>query len=130
MPRTSPSPWIILACACLAILPVAGRSQGQVGRVLDEARAATRTAASFRAAEEDYFHDMDGAIALSPDEIKGRNTWVVWSGGNDRLWDHMTGYTFGALDFLKMLSSHPSQSVKREGRWKTLGVVNEPCFEA
>ena len=31
----------------------------------------------FPAADEDYFHDMDGGVALTSDEIKGRNTWIV-----------------------------------------------------
>ena len=33
---------------------------------------------------------MDGALALTPDEIKGRNMWIVWTGGNDRFWDALT----------------------------------------
>ena len=27
------------------------------------------------------------AVALTPDEVKGRNMWIVWTGGNDRFWD-------------------------------------------
>ena len=56
--------------------------------ILDEALSASpaRDAASFRAADEDYFHDMDqdknGPVALSPEEIRGRNTWLVWTAGN------------------------------------------------
>ena len=78
---------------------------------------------------EDYFHDMDGGIALSPEEIKGRNMWLVWSGGNDRFWNQMTDYTFGAFDLLKIISSHPSLGYSRANRWKYFGLVNEPCFE-
>ena len=47
-------------------------------------------AASFPAADEDYFADMDGGAKLSPEEVKGRNTWIVWSGGNDRFWDDIS----------------------------------------
>ncbi len=79
----------------------------QPGQVLDEARTANRTVASLPAADEDYFHDMDGAVALTPDEIKGRNSWIVWSGGNDRFWDTISRKSNGTLDFLKTLSSHP-----------------------
>src|SRR5260221_9928641 len=60
------------------------------GQVQDEAMAAGRAAQSFPAADEDYFHDMDGGLALTPDEIKGRNMWQVWTGGNDRFWEKMT----------------------------------------
>ena len=77
----------------------------QPGTVLDEARQANRPVNSFPAADEDYFHDMDqnhdGVIILTPEEVKGRNTWVVWTGGNDRLWDNLSVASFGALDLVK-----------------------------
>lgn len=115
----------LLACAVLAAC-----SKGpQPGEVLDEARLAGRDAKSFPQADEDYFHDMDNGIALSPEEIRGRNMWLVWSGGNDRFWNLMTEYTFGAFDLLKIISSHPSQGYSRTNRWKYFGLVNEPCFE-
>ena len=111
-------------------LLMAGCSRGPLpGEVLDEAKLAGRDGTTFTHATEDYFHDMDGAVALSPQEIAGRNMWLVWSGGNDRLWDRMTDYTFGAFDILKIISSHPSQGYSRVNRWDYLGLVNEPCFE-
>src|SRR5215831_9839748 len=103
--------------------------QPRAGHVLDEALAAGRTAETFTAADEDYFHDMDGAKALSPAEVRGRNTWIVWSGGNDWFWDVMTVKSAGALDFLKTISSHPLANARRVTRWYDLGLVNEPCFE-
>ena len=103
--------------------------QPQPGQVLDEAKSAGRDVASFTHAAEDYFHDMDGGLALSPEEVKGRNMWIVWSGGNDRFWNSMTDYTFGAFDLLKIISSHPSLGYSRASRWTYLGLVNEPCFE-
>jgi len=108
---------------------VEGGSKPQPGHVLDEAQAAHRELASFPAADEDYFHDMDGAIPLSPDAIKGRNTWIVWSGGNDLFWDTIAVNSVGTLDFLKTLSSHPGLKFSRDNRWHYLGLVNEPCFE-
>jgi hypothetical protein len=49
---------------------------------------------------EDYFHDMDGGVDLKTDGYQinpmlGRNTWLVWSGGNDRLWDRLTPIPLG-----------------------------------
>ncbi|HUF57348.1 MAG TPA: hypothetical protein VMM55_12390, partial [Thermohalobaculum sp.] len=58
-------------------------AQGKV--VEDEARRAGRDAASFPAADEDYYHDMDGGVTLTPAQVVGRNNWVVWTAGNDRL---------------------------------------------
>jgi hypothetical protein len=99
------------------------------GPILDEAQRAGRTEASFPAAADDYFHDMDGGVALTPQEIAGRNTWLVWSGGDDRFWDTMTASTFGGFDLLKIVSSHPGQKYDRDSRWSWLGLINEPCFD-
>ena len=95
----------------------------------DEAMRANRTAESFPAADEDYFHDMDGAIALTGDEIKGRNMWLVWTGGNDKMWDTLTVTSLGTLDLLKTISSRPGLKASRANRWMYLGLVNEPCFK-
>jgi hypothetical protein len=97
--------------------------------IRDEALRAGRTAASFPAAGEDYFHDMDGGITLTPQQVAGRNTWLVWSGGNDKFWDGMTATTFGGFDLLKIVSSHPGLKFDRDSRWSYLGLINEPCFD-
>jgi cytochrome c5 len=101
------------------------------GEVQDEARLAGRSAASFPAADEDYFHDMDGGVALTPEEIKGRNMWIVWTGGDDKMWDTLTVNSVGTLDLLKTISSYPDPKLKanRDNRWTYLGLVNEPCFK-
>ncbi|HLZ99382.1 MAG TPA: hypothetical protein VKP66_15720, partial [Steroidobacteraceae bacterium] len=113
----------------LAVLVSSCSKQPQQGTVLDEAKLAGRTAASFPHAADDYFHDMDGGQTFTTDEIIGRNVWLVWTGGNDRFWNTMTGYTFGAFDLLKSISSHPSLGFSRDNRWNYLGLVNEPCFD-
>ena len=104
----------------------------RIGHVKDEAVVAGDQASYFKAAEEDYFHDMDqtkdGIVPLSTMEVQGRNTWIVWTGGNDRFWDLMSVKSFGALDFLKTVSSYPGLAARRENRWDYLGLVNEPCF--
>src|SRR5690349_9923796 len=51
-------PTLFAAC----VLSACG-AQGVPGHVLDEAARAKRTAESFPAADEDYFHDMDGGLA-------------------------------------------------------------------
>jgi len=108
--------------------------QPQAGTVKDEALQVGRDASTFPAADENYFHDMDGGVPLNPDEIKGRNTWIVWTAGNDHLWDTLIYRSAGALDFLKILSSHPEllkidPNFSRDKRWEYLGLVNDPCFE-
>ena len=103
--------------------------QGIAGEVLDEALGAGRDAATFPAADEDYFHDMDGGVPLTPGEVKGRNTWIVCSGANHRFWDGLSVTGYGALDFLKTISSHAAVKNNRDNRWEYLGLVNEPCYD-
>ena len=138
---------LVLAVGVVAIAAFAWYrfTQPRPGHVLDEALAAKREATTFPAADEDYFHEMDqdrnGIVALTPEEVKGRNTWIVWTAGDDRLWDTLVYRSVGAVDFLKMVSSHPSQRFNRlcseqrlnnhacQSRWEYFGLVNEPCFE-
>ena len=107
----------IRVAGVVAIVPVLLSGCGpKPGTVKDEAMLAGRTGDSFPAAEEDYFADMDGGYRraadptikpLDVDAVRGRDTWIVWTGGNDRFWDYMANNTFGAFDLLKVLSSNP-----------------------
>ena len=117
-----------LALAATLALGACNVKQPRPGTVLDEAMRAGRTVASLPAADEDYFHDMDGGLPLTEEQIKGRNMWLVWTGGNDRNWDVLNRESLGSLDFLKTLSSHPTLPYSRDTRWNYLGLVNEPCF--
>lgn len=111
-------------------LLLAGCNKGpEPGHVQDEARLAGRAASSFPAADEDYFQDMDRAIPLNADEVKGRNMWIVWTGGNDKMWDGLTVTSVGTFDLLKTISSYPGLNASRDNRWNYLGLVNEPCFK-
>ena len=120
-------PRLVLAVS-LAVLSASLAGQVRAQAVIDEARQAGRSAQSFPAADENYFKGMDGGIALSPDEVKGRNMWLVWTGGNDLLWDKLTNLTYGTFDLLKILSSYPGLKYSRDNRFNYFGLVNEPCF--
>ena len=113
----------------IAILSASCQPIPQSVPTRDEAAAASRSVASLPVADEDYFKAMDGALPLTSDEVKGRNTWIVWTGGNDRFWDSVTNYTFGSFDLLKILSSYPDLRFSCDSRWHYLGLVNEPCFD-
>lgn len=71
----------------------------------------------------DVFREMDGGVELSPDEIKGRNTWNLWTGGNEQFWDRMAREGYGLIDLLKTLDSR-----KRSDRFRELGLINQPGF--
>ena len=94
---------------------------------IDEAKAAGKTTADFPQITADIFEPMDGGIDLSPEEIMGRNTWNLWSGGNQHFWNQAAQDSFGLMDLLKMLDN---RKFSRGERFKTLGLINEPGFQA
>jgi hypothetical protein len=67
---------------------------------------------------------MDSGIELSPDEIKGRNTWNLWCGGNEQFWDRVAREGLGLFDLLKTIDSR-----RRDARFKDLGLINQPGFK-
>ena len=97
------------------------------GSVKDEAMRAGLVAKDLPGSDDDYLRAMDRGLnadavydalhkavpSLSKDEAwkaynRGRNNWVVWTAGNDTLWDFFANNSFGAFDLLKIVSSHPS----------------------
>ncbi len=94
---------------------------------VDEAKAAGKSTADFPQIVADIFKPMDGGIDLSPEEIMGRNTWNLWSGGNQHFWNHAAQDSYGLMDLLKMLDN---RKFPRGERFKTLGLANEPGFLA
>jgi hypothetical protein len=67
---------------------------------------------------------MDGGVKLNEDEIKGRNTWVIWTAGNEAWWNYLAHSSFGNLDLLKTLDSR-----YRDRRFRYYGLMNEPDFK-
>jgi hypothetical protein len=120
---------VAIVIAPLAALTIYANSGPQSGNVVDEAQRVQRDAASFPAADENYFSGMDAGAALTAEEIKGRNTWMVWTGGNDRFWNEFIRISFGNFDLLKILSSYPGLRYSRDNRFEYFGLINEPCFE-
>jgi hypothetical protein len=114
---------IVLIGAILAVAVVIKYlTRPKPGSVKDEAMRAGRTVESLPGSDSDYLRAMDGGLNaenvhkalsfLSKEEAwkaynRGRNNWVVWTAGNDTLWDFLANNTFGAFDLLKILSSHP-----------------------
>ncbi|ADV82379.1 hypothetical protein [Terriglobus saanensis] len=120
---------VVLVVIVSAVLLIKYLERPISGHVKDEALLAGVKATDFKASDSDYFHDMDGGITLTSQERQGRNTWIVWTAGDDRLWDVLSVKSIGALDFLKTISSYPGLKASRDNRWDYLGLVNEPCFD-
>ena len=144
---------VVAVAGFLALRAFVEPDEELFGTIPDEAMAAGLTREDFTAASDPYFVEMDkGALrqpeggaypaeildlaettGLAPEAIrqhaiKGQNTWLVWTGGNDRFWDRVAGITAGTFDLLKIVSSHSSQDYGRRNRSHYLGLVNEPCF--
>ncbi|HEY4918781.1 MAG TPA: hypothetical protein VII40_01625 [Xanthobacteraceae bacterium] len=84
---------------------------------------AQRRGVDFPPAAVDYFPGMDGGVALGAAEVRGRDTWLMWTAGNQLFWDYLAGHSFGTFDLLKMIDSR-----ERPHRFATFGVMNEPGF--
>jgi hypothetical protein len=82
-----------------------------------------KTPADFPELAVDVFAKMDGGLKLEEKEIKGRNTWNLWTGGNEQFWDRMARESFGLMDLLKTIDSR-----KRAQRFKEMGLINQPGY--
>jgi hypothetical protein len=111
----------------LATIFLAGCPKKEATVIQDEAKIAGKSPKDFPQITADVFKPMDGGIDLNPEEIMGRNTWNLWSGGDEHFWNNVSQDSFGLLDLLKMLDN---RTYNRGERFKTLGLVNEPGFRA
>jgi hypothetical protein len=122
------------------------------GEAVDEARAgmtlngtavSLRTAECFPAEPRDLFWQMDMVAGpdgklqpLNFDEngdnkvddeernaIRGRNTWLLWGGGNEAFWAWLQEKGYGLTDFLILMDSR-----RRGSRFKDTGLINQPGF--
>src|SRR5580704_7763868 len=92
--------------------------------VPDDAKAAGKTVADFPQTASHALDAMDGGLSLSDDERKGRNTWILWTAGDQTFWDRMAQQGLGTADLLKTIDSRV-----RSSRFKDMGLVNQPGFE-
>lgn len=114
--------WIVCCIAGAALMSGCGSSDTPA---VDEAKAAGKTVADYPTHPGNNFKEMDGGVELTEDEIKGRNTWLMWTAGNEAFWDYLAQHSLGLVDLLKLLDNrfHP-----REERFAIMGLINEPGF--
>ena len=70
--------------------------------------------------------DVDGDGKIDQHErnaIRGRNTWLLWAGGNEGFWNWLTQDGYGITDFLVLLDSRT-----RGARFKRAGLINQPGY--
>ncbi len=78
----------------------------------------------------EYVDNCDGIGYLPPKqnlteaESRGRCTWYLWTGGNDKYYRDIAKRTKGSVDLLNLVDSR-----QRDERFKLYGTVNEPECE-
>jgi len=80
---------------------------------------------NFKEVDFDPFPGMDtqGRTApFSPDDLKGRIVWNLWSGDNGGFWDYLATHAFGTSDLLKVVTW------KRNERFERYGLFNQPGY--
>lgn len=134
----------IVGTTLLGIL-LSGCSGGYDPDVQDEAMAAGKTVDDYPTHPYDSYGDMDGGAealkasiqrGLKPGEtlaakheaaVKGRNTWMIWTAGNQAFWNYLSQHSYGVVDFLRMLDN---RNCNRSDRLKRKGLINEPGMRA
>ena len=111
---------ITLGCL-LTVLTAAGCRLRS--RIVPSDDGGGRTPDDFPELAVDVFAAMDGGIALTEDEVKGRNTWNLWCGGDEQFWDLMARESAGTIDLLKTIDSR-----NRAHRFTEMGLINEPGY--
>jgi hypothetical protein len=126
--------------SCLAACAFLGFASCEKNEIVDEAKAAGKTPADFPADANDYFREADmrpdgtldangnsvlKPLDLTPDEIRGRNTWVLWCAGDEVFWDYLAGHSYGFLDLLKLCDFAPDDKLGGK-RFSPAGITIEP----
>jgi mono/diheme cytochrome c family protein len=117
--------------------------EARSGMTLNRTPVTIRTPECFPAEPRDVFWQMDMVAGpdgklqpLNFDEngdgkvddkernaIRGRNTWLLWGGGNETFWDWLQTKGYGLTDFLILMDSR-----RRGSRFKDAGLITQPGF--
>ena len=98
MKRTA---WLFIVLIVAAvILALAAWRHFRDSAVPDDAKTAGKTVADFPQTASRSFDGMDGGLQLTDDEVRGRNTWLLWTAGDQVFWDGMAQHGLGTADLL------------------------------
>ena len=114
---------ILVRFAALVAMVLTFADTGCKSKISLSDNAGGRKPSDFSELAVDVFQPMDGGIALTPAEIKGRNTWDLWCESDEQFWERMSRESYGLIDLLKTIDSR-----NRSSRFKNTGLINEPGF--
>ena len=99
---------LVLAAVAVAVFVWVETAAPLLGpRARRGARASDATRRRFPAADEDYFHDMDGGVPLTPRRSRAATRGSSGPPATIASGTGSASTAYGALDFLKTMSSHP-----------------------
>jgi hypothetical protein len=78
--------------------------------------AATIREREFPLAATDYFAAMDDGVRLDAEGVRGRNTWLLWTVGDEGFWDLLATESFGAF---VCLACHSRAAIQRSALEQT-----------
>ena len=124
--------------------PSAALDEAMGGETLRGTPVTKRTPECFPAEQRDLFYEMDQIVGadgelhpinfdkdgdgkisdMERNAIRGRNTWLLWGGGNETFWGWLQEQGYGLNDFLILLDSR-----NREHRFRDAGLINQPGFK-
>jgi hypothetical protein len=113
-------PWARMFFVVVSLLLV-----GVVAGCAHRAIAPSWTYTDFKEVTVDPFPGMSfqgRTVELTPDELKGRIVWNLWTGDNAGFWNWLAMNAYGAGDLLKVVTW------RREQRFEKFGVMNQPGF--
>jgi hypothetical protein len=117
----------VIAGACMALGALVFASckpKPHITTASMDDKADGRPPEAFAELGKDVFPGMDGGVKLTEDEIKGRNSWNLWCGGDEQFWDKMAREGYGLFDLLKTIDSR-----ERAQRLEKRGLINQPGFK-
>ncbi len=147
MNHKKPYVFVILFCVYFLVSgcrgPVPSDRPHAGGKYIEDAQANESDAYKyFKPASEDHFYEIDGKIhngkytplsdlpekhpnKLAEIDIRGRQAWMLWTGGNERFWDWLSRNGYDTVDFLKVIDSD-----RRGDRFARAGLIPEPGMRA
>ena len=101
--------WLMRTAVLIAVGAALAACEHKPGTVKDEAMEAGFSTKDMAGLDDAYLRAMDRGLTkeavhkalpfLSKEEAwksynRGRNNWVMWTGGNDRFWDYLANNSF------------------------------------
>jgi hypothetical protein len=115
---------VIMLCIICGFYGTSAALASEYGESVSEKTEYNQTPASEDANNCDGLGYLPPNPKLTKAESRGRCTWYLWTGGNDKYYREIAKRTNGGVDLLRLVDSR-----ERDERFKLYGTLNEPECE-